>query len=365
MSERPVPILAAFHHLPSCTEARLARIATDGDPQRLWDRRDAASLERLGIACEDAAAMVQEMARFDVSVLRQRLEQAGVTVVVRGSPDYPFALSEIAAPPPVVYVRGDVGLLRRSGVAVVGTRAMSRYGREAVERLVPGMVRAGLSIVSGLALGVDACAHQAALDAQGATLAVLGSGVDRITPRHNAALGERILRHGGAIVSQFPLGTAPAAYTFPIRNRLISGLSLGVVVIEARAKSGSLITAREALEQNREAFAVPGDITREGSEGTNALIRSGEAKLVTRAEDVLVELGLSAGATETAGSLDAPVFDSEAEEALYRLLDREGRETDALIRASGLSAPEATGMLTLLEMKGLARNVGGGMWVRR
>lgn len=365
MDDRESFHAAALHHLPSASEAKLDRIAKSGASfEALWNAKESGAFVRLGMKEEDARKLVDEIGRFDVAVLSHKLAKESVRVVTLRDGLYPLLLKEIAAPPPVLYVRGNVENLKNVCLAVVGTRAISRYGRSVIALIVPELVRAGITIVSGLAMGVDADAHAATVKAGGKTIAVLGSGVDRITPRQNAALGEKILISGGTLVSEFPLGTEPTAYTFPIRNRVISGLSRGVLVIEAKERSGSLITAKCALEQNRDAFAVPGDISRDNSGGTNALIRSGEAKLVGTAEDVLSELGLEGASITIAETLQEMTFDSEQEERLYRLLDKEGKETDALIRESCLAAHEATGILTLLEMKRMAKNLGGGVWVR-
>ncbi len=365
MNDRENLHAAALHHLASSSEAKLDRIAKSGVSfEEVWNAKDAGMFVRVGIKEEDARKLVEEIGRFDVAVLEKKLEKDEVRVLTIRDEAYPLLLKEIADPAPILYVRGSVENLKNICLAVVGTRGISRYGRSVVERIVPELTQAGITIVSGLALGIDAYAHEVTVNAGGRTVAVLGSGVDRITPRQNAALGEKILENGGTILSEFPLGTEPTNYTFPIRNRVISGLSRGVLVIEAKAKSGSLITAKLALEQNRDAFAVPGDVFRDNSGGTNALIRSGEAKLVTNGEDILSELGLEGSSITIAETLQEITFDSAQEEALYKLLDKDGKETDALIRESALAAHEATGILTMLEMKRLAKNLGGGVWVR-
>ncbi len=242
----------------------------------------------------------------------------GVQLVVLDNPAYPAQLKQIYDPPPVLYVRGNVSVMAQAGIAIVGTRHPTPYGIGMAERLACDLAARGLVIFSGLARGVDSAAHRGALKAKGKTVAVLGTGVDEIYPKENARLADEILALGGAIVSEFPLNTFPAPQNFPIRNRIISGLSLGVLVVEAAEYSGTRITARCALEQGREVFAVPGNVTNKGSWVPNTLIKQG-AKLVATWEDIWEELPSNVQHTfiaETAGeskaSENASLF-SEAE----------------------------------------------------
>ncbi len=242
----------------------------------------------------------------------------GVQLVVLDNPAYPAQLKQIYDPPPVLYVRGNVSVMAQAGIAIVGTRHPTPYGVGMAERLACDLAVRGLVIFSGLARGVDSAAHRGTLKAKGKTVAVLGTGVDEIYPKENARLADEILALGGAIVSEFPLNTFPAPQNFPIRNRIISGLSLGVLVVEAAEYSGTRITARCALEQGREVFAVPGNVTNKGSWVPNTLIKQG-AKLVATWEDIWEELPsnvqhtfIAETAAESKASENASLF-SEAQ----------------------------------------------------
>jgi DNA processing protein len=283
-----------------------------------------------------------------------------VRVITLDDAGYPDHLREIADPPPVLYVKGELLSADRWAVAVVGTRRVTAYGRQVVERLVPEMARAGVTIVSGLARGTDALAHRVALEAGGRTLAVLGSGLDRIYPTEHAGLAREIVGRG-ALLSEFPLGTPPDALNFPRRNRIISGLAMGTLVVEAGETSGALITADLALEQGRDVFAVPGSILSPASEGPNRLIKEG-AKPVTCAQDILEELNLTAVAQHEAVREALP--ENETEATLLRLLSSEPLHVDELGRSSALPVAQVSSALTMMELKGLVRQVGGMNYVR-
>jgi len=248
-------------------------------------------------------------------------------------------------------------------LAVVGARKFSSYGKQVAESLVFELAKAGLTIVSGLALGIDSLAHSAALSAGGRTISVLGSGLDRqsIYPSSNRYLVDKIIAADGLILSEFPLGTQPLKHNFPQRNRLISGLSVGTLVIEASEKSGSLITAKFALEQNREVLAVPGSIYNPSSAGTNWLIKQGAA-VVTKTEDVLNALDLLAITNYTQKENLIPR--SEAEGRILPFLCLEAIHIDQLIRQTGLTSAEISSELILMEMRGAVKNLGGMMYVR-
>ena len=229
--------------------------------------------------------------KLDLDAEEVRLQKAGVQVLTWPSPDYPERLKNIYHPPPTLYLKGSLIPADEWAVAVVGTRRATVYGKEAARHIAGELARAGVTVVSGLARGIDAVAHQAALDAGGRTVAVLGCGVDVAYPTQNRRLMQRILEQG-AVLSEYTLGTPPEARNFPPRNRIISGLSLGVLVTEAGTRSGALITVDFAAEQGRDVFAVPGSVLNKGSKGTNALIQDG-AKVVLGPEDILVELNLT------------------------------------------------------------------------
>lgn len=278
------------------------------------------------------------------------MEVSSVQTVARGEPSYPTLLRELHDPPPMLYVRGEADELAAPGVAVVGARACSAYGAQVARALARDLAAAGIVVVSGLARGVDGEAHRGALESGGRTIAVLGCGIDRDYPRSHAELARRIVS-SGAVVSEYPPGVEPAPWRFPARNRIIAGLSLATVVVEARERSGALITADFALELGRDVFAVPGEITSGLSAGTNDLLRQGAAPL-TSARDVLEALGI-----EPTPARQSAV--SEAAAALLELLGDGASGMDELIRTSELSSAEVAAALVELELAGLAAQAEG------
>lgn len=248
-------------------------------------RASLTELEGAGIRAVSAQALATgksaELAREEIN----RAAAAGVTVLSMDDPLYPPRLKEIYDPPLVLYVRGDAEVLIKPGIAMVGTRHPTPYGSGMAESLASDLAAQGLIIISGMARGVDTARHRGAIAAKGKTVAVFGTGVDVIYPKENSRLSEQILALGGALISEFPLGSFAAPQNFPIRNRILSGMSVGVLVVEAAEYSGTRITARLALEQNRDVFAVPGNVTNKSSSGPNTLIKQG-AKLVATWEDV-------------------------------------------------------------------------------
>lgn len=277
----------------------------------------------------------------------ERLANCGATVVDILSERYPKPLMEIPDPPPLLYVKGEL-LGSEPAVAIVGSRRATQYGLCTATRLARDLARCRVTVVSGMARGIDTAAHWGAVKAEGRSIAVLGCGVEVIYPPENAALFEAVSEKG-ALVSEFPLGTEPLAENFPRRNRIISALSRGVVVVEAGEKSGSLITARYALEQGREVFAVPGNVTCDGSRGANGLIKEG-AKLVERVEDILEELSLPGPDPEQPAPPAFALTPQEAE--LYMLICRGPLQIDDIIVKSALSAGEVSATLLSLELKG-------------
>jgi len=281
-----------------------------------------------------------------------RAASMGVTIVTRDDPAYPPLLQTIYNPPNLLYLRGNIDLLRREAVAVVGSRAATAYGVKVARKMAAELCAAGVAVVSGMALGVDTAAHSGALEGGGATVAVLGCGVDVVYPRQNSRLYEALCEHS-LVVSEYPLGTRPEAFRFPARNRIISGLSRGVVVVEAAKRSGSLITARMALDEGREVFAVPGRIDSFKSAGTHHLLQEG-AKLVNSVADILEELP-GAGAFSPAGQqgqAEACVLSEEAKSLLAHL-DVYPVCADILGERSGYSAAKISEIMLLLELKGL------------
>ncbi|MBN1263709.1 MAG: DNA-processing protein DprA [Candidatus Pacebacteria bacterium] len=298
---------------------------------------------------------------FDPAAYFQLLKGKAIGLLFLDEDNYPVNLKNTDNPPFILYVRGQILKQDRRALAVVGTRRMSAYGGQACESLTAELASMGLAIVSGLARGIDSVAHKTALAAKGRTIAVLGSGIDFIYPPENKYLAERIVAEGGVLVSEYPLGTKPVLGYFPARNRIIAGLSLGVLVVEGAEKSGSLITARLAAEQGREVFAVPGPIYSPGTRAPAHLIKLG-AKLVLSAADVLSELRIDRAVAgrqrkrETSPSVD--------EEKILSLLTLEPKHLDQLTRESGLTTGEATSLMTMMEIKGMVRDLGGMIYIK-
>jgi DNA processing protein len=298
-----------------------------------------------------------------------QLQRRKVTVLTYLDTQYPAPLRTIPDPPPLLYVQGSLLETDRHAVAIVGTRKVSAAGRILAEELARDLAEMGFTIVSGLARGVDAAAHRGALVGKGRTLAVMGCGLDRTYPADHRQLRETIEQHG-AVLSELPLGAAPHGYHFPRRNRIISGLSMGVVVTEAAIESGSLITARLAGEQGREVFAVPGFVKAEQSRGPNSLIKDG-ARLVESAKDILEELlpqldpAFRARLAEGAGTVAQPKVPFSLDETLvYDALSVLPQPVDEVIRRSGLPAAQVAAILLSLELKNCIRQLPGNEYVR-
>jgi DNA processing protein len=323
-----------------------------GDLQQAWT---AAPLD-LAAAGLDRRAIentLEARSRLDLDAELESVMAKGITVLTWEDEEYPKLLSPIPASPPVIYVKGDLKPEDDWAVAVVGTRHATSYGREAAADLAAGLARNRITVVSGLARGIDGIAHRAALDSGGRTVAVLGCGMDTIYPPEHAPLARDISAHG-ALVSDYALGTKPEARNFPARNRIISGLSLGVLVVEGADDSGSMITADFALEQGREVFAVPGSIFAPHSQGTNRLIQQG-AHMVTGVQVILEELNL----TQASQQMDVRsiIPDNPTEEALIRNLSAEPRHMDEIVRATGLPTADVSAALAMMELKGMVRQV--------
>jgi DNA processing protein len=309
----------------------------------------------------------------------ERVKKFGGDVLILDDGSYPDVLREIADPPITLYVRGDwQACLDQPCVAVIGSRNCSTYGKNAAEMLARELAARGITIVSGLARGIDTSAHKGAIDGKGRTIGVLGTGIDTVYPKENTRLAQEILDSGGALVTQFPLGTPPLKDNFPYRNRIISGLSLGVLIVEASERSGSLITARLAMEQNREVMAVPGNITSGNSYGTNYLIKAG-AKLVQQWQDVVAELPSEIAAAilppkiekargaGNASKIDAPPADlSDHELKVWPLLPVDDSiHIDTLLEESGLSFGDLNSALVGLDIRDLIRVLPGKNYARK
>ncbi|MCC6189582.1 MAG: DNA-protecting protein DprA [Anaerolineales bacterium] len=325
-----------------------------GDARAAWT----APVAALAAAGLDRRTIENQVAVRDGGRLDQALRQidaAGVQVLTWEDASYPRNLLNIAQPPPVLYVKGTLAPADEWAVAIVGTRHCSAYGREAARDLATGLAANGVTVVSGLARGIDVVAHRAALEAGGRSLAVLGSGLDQVYPPEHSRLADS-LAQAGAVVSDYALGTAPEGVNFPPRNRIISGLSKGVVVVEAGDSSGALITADFAAEQGRDVFAVPGSIFQRSARGTNKLIQQG-AKLVRQAGDILEELNLALVNEQRAARTALPA--DATEQRLLACLSAEPTHIDELGTQVGLPIAQVSGALALLELKGLVRQVGG------
>lgn len=340
-------------------------------------RASLTELEGAGIQAVSAQSLATgksaELAREELA----RARDASITVLSMDDPLYPRRLKEIYDPPVVLYVRGDAAILNQPGIAVVGTRHPTPYGSGMAERLSCDLAGQGLVIISGMARGVDTASHRGAISAKGKTVAVFGTGVDVIYPKENSRLSEQILSCGGALISEFPLSTFAAPQNFPIRNRIISGMSIGVLVVEAAEYSGTRITARLALEQNRDVFAVPGNVTNKNSWGPNTLIKQG-AKLVATWEDVWedlpteVRLALTPPPSpESADANSASLFPDDGlpphERRILSLLKAdEATHIDQIVEKleSELSSSEIFAALFELELNGKVRQMPGKNFVK-
>jgi DNA processing protein len=344
----------AFSGIPGIGRVRISRLKEYfGSLQDAWMAPDG-KLQQAGLDSRSVDALVTIRQRISLDAEMERLERHRVNVLVCDDPNYPSRLKEIYDYPPILYVRGSLPAEDEPCLAIVGTRRPTMYGRQVTEEIVTDLARGGITIISGLARGIDSVAHRAALDAGGKTLAVFGSGLDIVYPGENAKLAQAIIEHG-ALVSEYPLGVKPKAENFPLRNRIMSGLSLGVLVVEAGERSGALITARQALEQNREVFAIPGSILSPASQGANRLIQEG-AKLVRNYTDVLQELNLTIVVQQAEIKEFSPA--DEVESAILNQLSSEPSHIDEICRRSGLTMPEVSSTLSMLELKGIVRQVG-------
>jgi DNA processing protein len=353
----------AFSLIPRIGAVRAARVlAHFGSMAEAW-RAGPSELRSAGLDSGTVTSIVEARAGISPEAEIERLAKAGVKASCWAGDEYPKHLQEIDDKPPVLYVRGDLIPEDEWAVAIVGTRRATPYGRQAAEHFATDLASHGVTIVSGLARGIDAVAHRAAIAAGGRTIGVLACGLDLVYPPEHAKLALEIAQHG-AVVSDYPLGTQPRSEFFPRRNRILSGLSLGVLVIEGDEKSGALITARVALDQNREVFAVPGSIYSPTAQGPNKLIQEGEAKLVTRTEDILEELNLTMTTSSQQLQLREVTPDDPTEARLLKHISTQPSHIDEVQRASGLPIGTVSSTLALLELKGMVRQVAPMSFVR-
>ena len=320
-------------------------------------------LRDAGLDQGTVSSIVEARAGITPEAEMERLQKAGIKAYSWADEEYPKRLLEIEDRPPVLYVRGDLAPQDEWAVAIVGTRRATPYGRQVAEQFATDLAAHGVTVVSGLARGIDAVAHRTTVAAGGRTIGVLACGPDIVYPPEHARLAGEIANHG-AVVSDYPLGTKPRSEYFPRRNRILSALSLGVLVVEGDERSGALITARVALDQNREVFAIPGSIYSPAHRGPNKLIREGEARLVTCTEDILEELNLTVTRGGHQPQLPEEPPEDPTEAKLLALVSAQPSHIDEVQRASGLPIATVSSALALLELKGMVRQVAPMSFVR-
>ena len=354
-----LPYYLAFARVKGIGAVRVRKLkAHFGSLQQAWCA-DHFDLAAAGLDARTIAAAIQARAAVSPEAEVERLMNAGVTALTWDDADYPRLLREVADPPPVLFVKGTLTEADAWAVSIVGTRQATVYGREVTEMLASDLARNHITVVSGMARGIDAFAHQAALKAGGRTLAVLGCGLDVVYPPEHRRLAQQIAEQG-ALVSDYPLGTPPDAANFPPRNRLISGLSLGVVVVEADERSGALITTEFAAEQGRDVFAVPGNIFNRSSRGTNRLIQQG-ARIVLDTQSILEELNLNMVADRVEVGEALP--ENDTERSILAHLSHEPTQVNELVRTLSLPVADVTAALALMELKGWVRQATGTSYV--
>jgi DNA processing protein len=311
-------------------------------------------LKRSGLDVGSIKSVERSRPEIDPDIEMEKMERAGVKAFTFHDPGYPARLKETYDYPPVLYIRGSIETRDEWCLAVVGTRKATVYGRQVTEEIVSDLAHSNITIVSGLARGIDTYAHQATLAAGGRTMAIFACGIDTIYPPENASLARRIAENG-ALISEYPLGIRPRSDNFPRRNRIMSGLCLGTLVVEAGEKSGALITAQMALEQNREVFAIPGNILSTASLGTNRLVQAG-AKLVIDYKDILEELNLMTVAHQI--EMKELIPPTETESILLKQMGIEPTHIDEICRAVGLPAATVSSTLAMMELKGMIKHMG-------
>jgi len=353
MVSKELQYWVGFNIIPGIGRVKISQIENHfGSLENAW-KGTPGDFKKAGLDSGSIQAIENWRPQIDLPGEMAKLEKARVRVLNFHDGEYPARLKEIYDFPPVIYIKGDWQPADETCLAVVGTRRATVYGRQVTEELVEDLVQSGFTIVSGLARGIDTIAHRRALDKDGRTAAVLACGLDTIYPAENAPLAARVAEKG-ALISEYPLGARPRPDNFPRRNRIMSGMSLGVLVVEADESSGAVITAHMASEQNREVFAVPGSILSPMSRGTNTLIQEG-AKLVRKIEDILVELNMAPDPHQLALK-EAENF-SETENQLLKELSSEPTHIDLVCRNSGLPVALVSSNLAIMEIKGLVKQV--------
>ena len=354
MSNKDIKYWVGFSLIPGIGRVKLTQLENYfASLEAAWQAAPA-DLKQSGLDSGSIHAVTSWRPKISLEAEMEKLDRYGVKVLTCHDSDYPSRLKEIYDYPPLLYIRGCLLPEDEWCLAVVGTRRATVYGRQVTEEIVADLARSRITIVSGLAKGIDSIAHHSALEAGGRSIAIFACGLDIVYPSENANLAHRIIQQG-AVISEYPLGTRPKAENFPRRNRIMSGLSLGVLIIEAGETSGAMITARLALEQNREVFAIPGSILSPASRGTNHLIQEG-AKLVRDYTDILEELNLMAVARQIEMKEVLPSSDTES--LLLKQLCAEPTHIDEVCRSSGLPISTVSSTLAMMELKGLVKQVG-------
>jgi DNA processing protein len=344
-----------FNCIPGIGRVRLTQLQSYfGSLEAAW-KASPGELRQAGLDSVAKRAISHWRPSISPEAEMEKIDRYGVRVLTCDDPAYPSRLRQIYDYPPVLFMRGSLLPEDEWCLAVVGTRRATTYGKQITEEIVTDLAQSRITIVSGLAKGIDTIAHRSALAAGGRSIAISGCGLDIVYPPENANLARSIMEQG-ALLSEYPLGTSPRAENFPRRNRILSGLSLGVLIAEAGENSGALITARMALEQDREVFAIPGSILSPASRGTNRLIQMGEAKLVSDYKDILEELNLMTVARQIEMREILP--ESATESLLLKQLSAEPTHIDEVCRSSGLPAAEVSSTLAIMEFKGLVKQVG-------
>lgn len=336
-------------------------VAALGSPEAIFAASEDELARIPGVGREAVRSIVDDGPKVDPAAEEKKAAKQGIRIVTFIDDEYPEALKEIHDPPLALYIKGNIAPPDRHALAIVGTRHATHYGSSVADRLAYGLSKAGFTIISGLARGIDTVAHQAALKAGGRTLGVLGGAIDQFYPRENRELGDRMAAQG-AVISEYPLGRPPDRQTFPYRNRIVAGMTMGLIVVEAGEKSGAVITANAALEQGRHVFAVPGRIDNPAARGCHALIKTG-AKLVETIDDIVDELQmlLPKKIDQQASNLKKTpdLMLSPEEAAIVKALGGCGRQVDELARDCGLSAARLNSILLGLEMKRIVKTLPG------
>ena len=359
VNRKDIKYWVGFSFVPSIGRVRLNQLEDYfGNLEDAWQATPA-ELKRARLDNSSIQAVTHWRPKVSLEAEMEKLDRYGVTVFTWHDAGYPSRLKEIYDYPPILYVRGSLLPEDEWCLAVVGTRRATVYGRQVTEEIVADLAQSRITIASGLAKGIDSIAHHSALEAGGRSIAVFACGLDTVYPSENADLARRIMRQG-ALISEYPLGTRPKPENFPRRNRIMSGLSLGVLVTEAGKTSGALITANLALEQDREVFVIPGSILSPASRGTNHLIQEG-AKLVQDYTDILEELNLMAVAQQIEMKEIIPASDTES--LLLKQLSAEPTHIDEVCRSSGLPVSAVSSTLAMMELKGLVKAMGSMKYV--